>query len=176
MTTNGRFSSNLLPKTPPRRPDSDDGRGESIRHKSFTYKTSASWKAGKCGALCADGKPEMLVTCPEEFHGESGVWTPEEMFVGAVEVCHMVTFKSFAAKRQLHILSYTSHANGVLEFVDGDYRFTRIVIFPTVVVAKGSSEIEVHTALRDAERHCLLANSIASIVEVNPTLIIGDVP
>jgi organic hydroperoxide reductase OsmC/OhrA len=99
------------------------------------------------------------------------MWTPEDMFVGAVEVCHMATFLAFAAKKQIPITSYRSHANGVLEFVDGDYRFTRIVIFPTIVVPSSTSETDVHSTLREAQRHCLVTNSIASIVEVNPTLI-----
>jgi len=83
----------------------------------------------------------------------------------------MVTFLTFAAKKQLPIVSYRSHANGVLEFVDGDYRFTRIVIFPTIVVAGSAAEADVHTTLREAHAHCLVTNSIASIVEINPTLI-----
>ncbi len=44
---------------------------------------------------------------------------------------------------------YRSHANGVLEFVDGDYRFTRIVIFPTIVVALGDSKTKCIRLLRE---------------------------
>jgi organic hydroperoxide reductase OsmC/OhrA len=94
------------------------------------------------------------------------------MFVACVEMCHMSTFIAFAAKRRLPIVSYQSHANGVLEYVEGDYRFTRIVIFPTIVVSSTSAETEVQSALRDAEEHCLVTNSIASIVEVNPTIVV----
>jgi organic hydroperoxide reductase OsmC/OhrA len=141
------------------------------RFKTFTYKTSTSWTDGKSGTLTAEGKPVLKITSPPEFRGEPGMWTPEDMFVGAVEVCHMSTFLAFAARKQIPILSYRSHANGVLEFVDGDYRFTRIVIFPTIVVASSTSETDVHSTLREAQRHCLVTNSIASIVEVNPTLI-----
>jgi organic hydroperoxide reductase OsmC/OhrA len=144
-----------------------------LKYRSFTYRTSTSWTEGKSGVLTSEGKPEMKISSPPEFRGEAGVWTPEDMFVGAVEVCHMVTFLSFAAKKQIPIISYQSHANGVLEYVDGEYRFTRIVIFPTIVVASPTPETEVHATLREAERHCLVTNSIASIVEVNPTLIMG---
>ena len=143
-----------------------------VKHKSFTYRTSTSWTEGKSGTLSSDTKPMLRISSPPEFRGEAGVWTPEDMFVGAVEVCHMVTFLSFAAKKDIPIINYQSHANGVLEFVDGDYRFTRIVIFPTIVVASTVSEAEVHATLREAEKHCLVANSIASIVEVSQTLIV----
>jgi len=141
------------------------------KYRVFTYRTSTSWTEGKSGTLSSEGKPPLSVTSPPEFRGEPGMWTPEDMFVGTVEVCHMATFLAFAARKQIPIISYRSHANGVLEFVDGDYRFTRIVIFPTIVVASSISETDVHATLREAQRHCLVTNSIASIVEVNPTLI-----
>jgi len=142
------------------------------RHKSFTFKTSVSWVEAKAGMLLSDGKPSLRVATPPEFKGEGGVWTPEELFVASVETCHMATFMTFAGKHELPVLSYKSHANGVLEFVDGDYRFTRIVIFPTIVVATPAVEAEVYSLLREAQMHCLVANSIASIVEVNPTIMV----
>jgi peroxiredoxin-like protein len=143
-----------------------------VRHKAFTYRTSTSWTGGSSGVLSADGKPTLKISNPPEFRGESGVWTPEDMFVASVEVCHMATFLSFAAKKEVTIISYKSHANGVLEFAEGDYKFTRIVIFPTIVVSSQVAEQEVHALLKEAQKHCLVANSIASIVEVSPTIML----
>jgi organic hydroperoxide reductase OsmC/OhrA len=143
-----------------------------VKHKSFTYKTTVEWTGGKSGTLSSDVKPSLKVSSPPEFRGEAGYWTPEDLFVASVETCHMATFLSFASRKQMLIVSYKSHANGVLEYIDGDYRFTRVVIFPTIVVSRSVPEAEVHATLREAEKHCLVANSIASIVEVNPTLII----
>jgi organic hydroperoxide reductase OsmC/OhrA len=143
-----------------------------IRAKSFTYKTCTTWTEGRSGTIASDGKPTLKISSPPEFKGERGVWTPEDLFVGSVEVCHMTTFLSFAAQKKVTIVSYKSHANGVLEYIDGDYRFTRIVIFPTITVGADVVETDVHALLREAEKHCLVANSIASIVEVNPTIIV----
>jgi organic hydroperoxide reductase OsmC/OhrA len=102
--------------------------------------------------------------------GVSGAWTPEDMFVASVELCHMVTFMSYARARMIPVVSYRSHANGVLEYLDDDFRFTRIVIFPTIEVEGSVAETEVHAILRETQKHCLVANSIASIVEVNPVI------
>jgi organic hydroperoxide reductase OsmC/OhrA len=156
---NGRFS----PET---------SEQQKTRYRTFTYKTSTTWAEGRSGVLASDGKPSLRFSAPPEFRGESGLWTPEHMFVACVEMCHMSTFIAFAVKRCLPIVSYESHANGVLEYVDGDYRFTRIVIFPTIIVSSASAEEDVQSTLRDAEKHCLVTNSIASIVEVNPTIIV----
>jgi organic hydroperoxide reductase OsmC/OhrA len=142
------------------------------RYRTFTYKTSTRWIEGRSGMLESEGKPSLRISSPPEFKGEPGLWTPEHMFVACVEMCHMSTFIAFAAKRNVPVVSYRSHANGVLEFVEDDYRFTRIVIFPTIVVSSASAEEDVHAILQDAEKHCLVTNSIASIVEVNPTIFI----
>lgn len=142
------------------------------RQKLFTFRTSVSWTSERSGALTANGKPPIQVSAPREFKGNPNEWSAEDLFIAAVEICHMQTFLAYAAQHSVPVVSYTSHANGVLEFIDGDYRFTRIVIFPTIGVPAAGAESVVHGLLREAEKHCLVANSIASIVEVNPTIIV----
>jgi organic hydroperoxide reductase OsmC/OhrA len=151
-----------------------DVTAQSTKMKSFTYRTNSTWSGGQSSTLASNGKPLLQVSTPLDPRGAASAWTPEEMFVGAVELCHMNTFLMFAGRQQMKVVSYESHANGVLELVDGDYRFTRIVIFPTIEVQSPVKVMDVHALLRDAERHCLLANSIASIVEMNPTIIVRD--
>lgn len=143
-----------------------------LKHRIFTYRTSTEWVSGRRGRLSSEGKPSITISSPPEFGGEKESWTPEEMFVASVEICHMSTFLAFAEKADLPIHSYRSHANGVLEFIDGQYRFTRIVIFPTIVVTRGAKEDDVLTVLEGAQKHCLVTNSIDSIVEVNPTIMV----
>ncbi len=143
-----------------------------VRYKTFTYKTRVSWEGKRSGVLRSEGKPDIRIASPPEFKGEAGVWSAEDLFVASVESCHLMTFLALASKRQLPLISYESHANGVLEFIDGDYRFTRIVLFPTIVVAKTAKEEEVYAVLRDAHAHCLVANSVSSIIELNPTIVL----
>jgi organic hydroperoxide reductase OsmC/OhrA len=142
------------------------------RMSSIVFKTNACWHAGHSGMLATDGRQPIAISSPPEFNGERGVWTPEELFVGAIELCHMNTFMAFAARRHVSVAGFHSRANGVLDFIDGDYRFTRIVLFPTITVGRDVVEEDVHRLLRDTEKHCLLTNSIASIVEVNPTIVV----
>ncbi len=89
-----------------------------VHARTFTYRTSTTWLDGRSGMLSSDGKPSIRVASPPEFKGEPNVWTPEDMFVASVEICHMATFISFAARQSLPVTSYRSHANGVLELVD----------------------------------------------------------
>jgi peroxiredoxin-like protein len=142
-----------------------------LRNRTFTYRTATEWTEARDGILSSNGKPQIAISSPPEFRGNAGAWSPEEMFVASVEACHMINFLAFAERKGVPILAYASHANGVLDMVEGDYRFTRIVIFPTITVPAPADEKGVLALLREAQQHCLVTNSIASIVEVNPTIV-----
>jgi organic hydroperoxide reductase OsmC/OhrA len=142
------------------------------RYRSFSYQTSIAWTGERRGILSSDGKPALEVSSPPEFKGQAGLWTPEDLFVAAVEVCHMSTFLAFAQRKGVPITAYRSEARGTLEFIDGDYRFTRIVISPSITAPAGTVEADLHALLRDAHKHCLVSNSVNAIVEVNPSILI----
>lgn len=143
-----------------------------VKHKSFTYQVNLAWLENKAGNLGAEGKPSFRVSSPPEFKGEPGVWSPEDLFVAAVNVCTMTTFISFASRLQLPIVSYESSAEGTLEFVDGGYRFTKIVLKPAIVVKSADSISQVEKTLNDAHHSCLIANSIKAEVFVEPTIVV----
>lgn len=147
-----------------------------IRHRSFTYSTTVEWAGGRSGTLLSGEKPRMRVSSPPEFKGEAGVWTPEDLFVAAVNICLMTTFQSFAAKLELPIVAYTATAEGLLDFVDGGYRFTTIHIRPTITIADSRFVPKVASTLDEAHRSCLISNSISAEVAVEPHLLVSNIP
>lgn len=140
------------------------------RTKSFLYRTSIEWLENRAGMARSEGKPEMRVSSPPEFKGEAGVWTPEDLFVSAVESCTMATFLAFAHRKALPLVSYRSEAEGVLEFVDGRLKFTRVVVRPAIVVEEEGALPLAQELVSDAERHCLVANSLLTEVKVEATV------
>ncbi|HXG01078.1 MAG TPA: OsmC family protein [Bacteroidota bacterium] len=141
-----------------------------VRYKSFRYQTGLRWLGNKAGELSSADKPSFRVASPPEFKGEAGVWTPEDLFVAAVDICTMTTFMAFAQRLQLPIVSYSSSAEGILEFVDGGYRFTKVVLRPRIVVSTPEAIEQVRRTLHDAHESCLIANSIRADVVVEPTV------
>ena len=135
-----------------------------VKHKVFTYHTELMWLDNRAGMLRAEGKPAFRVASPPEFKGEAGVWTPEDLFVAAVEACTLTTFIAFAQKLNLPVVSYHSRAEGVLEFVEGNYRFTKVILRPTVVVANAEFIEPATKTLHEAHTKCLIANSIRAEV------------
>lgn len=142
------------------------------RPKAFHYEVKTRWTQQRRGVLAAEGKPALEVASPPEFKGHPGVWTPEDLLVAAVSACTMTTFLSFAARREVQLLSYECDATGTLEMVEGKFRFSRVVLRPRIIVARNEDVSGVLTAFHDAEASCLVANSLLTKVEGEPEILV----
>jgi peroxiredoxin-like protein len=137
-------------------------------YKVFRYESDVRWEAGRRGVVRSSGKPELHVSSPPEFKGDPGIWTPEDLFVAAVNVCTLMTFVATAQYKGLELLGYESTAEGVLENVEGKYRFTQINLRPQVTV-KSQSDVERAREIVDsAHANCFITNSIAVAVRISP--------
>jgi organic hydroperoxide reductase OsmC/OhrA len=142
------------------------------RKKVLMFRTSVQWISDKIGTLSAEDKAPFTFSSPPEFKGTPELWTPEELFVGALEMCHMLTFMGFAEKRHLAVLSYLSEAEGTLEFVGGAYRFTNVTIRPTIYVGDPTEVVLIQKLAEDIHGRCLIANSVAATVEYRPKVFV----
>ena len=137
-------------------------------YKSFSYENNVTWKSARRGVVGAAGKPDLEVSSPPEFKGEAGIWTPEDLFVGALNTCILMTFVAFATQKGLEFASYECRAEGKLEFVEGKYRFTEVKLYPQVVV-KSTADVErAKNILESAHANCFISNSISSAVTLTP--------
>jgi Predicted redox protein, regulator of disulfide bond formation len=140
-----------------------------IKPKSFTYRTRVAGVEGRSASLLAEGKPALRVASPPEFKGVAGVWTPEDLFVAAIEVCLMLTFIGIAEKRGLKFASYESKAEGLLEWDQQSYRFTRVVVSPAITLLDEQSIAVAREVIERAHDTCLVAKSVACDVVVEPS-------
>lgn len=141
-----------------------------VKHKTFKCRTALSWTEKRRGDLASEGKPLLRISSPPEFKGEPGMWTPEDLFVAAVETCAMTTFLAFAQRLNLPFVSYASSAEGTLEFGQGGYQFTSIVLRPTIEVTSADAVDQMKHTLEDAHKSCLVSNSIKAAVILQPTI------
>ncbi len=140
-----------------------------VKYKSFQYETRLVWTGDRSGEISSPDKRDFTVSSPPEFKGEKGLWTPEDLFVASVNICTMTTFLALAERRGLNLRSYAAEAGGVLEYLDGGYRFTKITIRPVIGLVSKSDEAEAGRLMHDAHAKCLIANSIRTDVEILPT-------
>ncbi len=140
-----------------------------IRPKSYRYTTSVRWTGDKKGMMDVSGKPSVEVATPPEFKGHEGIWSPEDLYVAAVNSCIMTTFLAFSGRADLAFEGYESEAEGLLEFVDGRLIFTKIVVRPRVTLGPGADRKQAEEILHKAEKNCLVSNSIRTEVILEPT-------
>jgi peroxiredoxin-like protein len=144
-----------------------------VKPKVFQYTVGVRWTGEKRGKMTAAGKPDAEVATPPEFQGHPGIWSPEDLLVSAVNTCTMTTFLAFAAKQGLPLASYTCEATGTLEMADGKFRFTRIRLEPRIGILRPEDREKAITVFRQAERNCLVANSLNTTVEGEPQIVLA---
>jgi organic hydroperoxide reductase OsmC/OhrA len=142
-------------------------------YKSFHYKARTTWSSARRGTLAAAEKSNIVVGSPPEFRGEANNWSPEELLVGSLNTCLMLTFLSLAQARGLTPVGYEAEAEGLLENVEGKYQITGVVVRPRVTV-KAEAELEpARAAMEGLEAHCFISNSIKARVTLNPEFVVA---
>jgi organic hydroperoxide reductase OsmC/OhrA len=147
--------------------------------KTELYETSVNWTGGHRGHLKLGNGPEMDFSAPPASHGEAGVLTPEDAFVGAVNTCVMLMFIWAAERFRLDLVSYECRAEGTkLIELDRTEIFTTVVLRPRIAVRAGNElpeavEKRVRRSLKSAQKYSLVANSVKSKVIIEPEILIA---
>lgn len=143
----------------------------------YCYDVEIEWKGERRGILRAPNLPSVLVDAPPEFKGKGEDWTPEHLFVAAVNTCFMMTFLAVAENSRLELVKFCSMARGKLEQVEGaGYRMTEITIKPQVVLRSGHDLARSARILEKAEKGCLISNSIKTAVKVEAEVYVNQTP
>lgn len=145
-------------------------------YKSFRYKANTVWSSERRGTLLASGKPNIAVGSPPEFKGAPDIWAPEELLVGSVNACMMLTFLALARAKGLTPVGYESEAEGLLENVDGKYCITEVAVRPRVSL-KGKAELGLaREIMQSVESQCFISNSIKSKIALSAEFIVAPPP
>jgi organic hydroperoxide reductase OsmC/OhrA len=136
------------------------------------YSTRVKWVGGHSGELSGSNGAVMPFSAPAALHGESGVLTPEDAFVGSLNTCFMLMFIWAVERLKIDLVSYVCDAVGeVQEFLDRTSTFNRITLRPRIE-ARSCGERDVKRALRLAEKYSLIWQSISSEVLLEPEIVI----
>lgn len=134
------------------------------------YQVKVTWLAERKGileSLVLDSSIEVA-TPPEFPKGMAGIWSPEHLFVAAVNSCFMTTFLSVAENSKLEFKHFECDAVGTLEKIDGKYMISEIILSPiltlTIENEKGLRILEM------SEKACLIANSVKTNIKLYPQI------
>jgi len=139
-----------------------------------TYKVDLNWKEGRKGLV---NSPELYslieVATPPDFpKGIEGVWSPEHLFVAAVESCFMTTFLAVAENSKLEFSSLKAHAIGKVDKVEGHYMMAEINLNAIVKISEMNQKERAGRILVMSEKACLISNSIKTKVNFEPQVIV----
>lgn len=157
------------------------------RSHTHSYSARLIW-TGSNGAGTADydsyersyridvqDKPPLSGSAHPSFRGDPSLHDPEDMFLGAIASCHMLSYLGLCARRRVRVLAYEDSASGTLTLnAPGGARFTEITLRPVVALAQSADEPlarELHQTAHDA---CFIANSCSVPIRIEATFITRD--
>jgi organic hydroperoxide reductase OsmC/OhrA len=117
-----------------------------------------------------DHLPALASASPVEFGGPGNRWSPEELFVGAVADCFLLTFRGIARASKFAWSSLSCDVDGTLERVDRVTRFTSFGLRATLQVPPGTDEARARILLDRAERTCLITQSLKATTHLEATV------
>ena len=122
--------------------------------------------------LGADGGiPDLASAPPLDFGGPGDAWSPEHLFLAAIESCLLFTLRAVAAASKLEFTSLEVKGEGVLNKQDGVLRFTEVVLRPRLVLGPGGDREKALRMLEKSERACLVSASISTPVRLEPEIV-----
>ncbi len=141
---------------------------------SYQYTTSATWTNGRRGTIHAEGIGHSLdFSAPPEFQGTAGIWTPEHFLVAAVATCFITTFRAIAEFSKFEIGGLQVTAEGVLSKGEGGFKFTNVIVRPTLTILREEDRERGLKLMDKAEHACLVSRSLNSQISLEPTVIVG---
>lgn len=140
------------------------------------YEVGLDWTEGRIGKLHSSAlNDEVSVATPPEFaKGVAGIWSPEHLFVAAVNSCLMTTFLAIAENFKLQFSEFNSKAAGKLEIVEGNYQMSEVILRPVLTIGDELDMEKGMKILQKAERACLISNSIKSKIIFEPRVQIAN--
>jgi organic hydroperoxide reductase OsmC/OhrA len=130
------------------------------------YTTKVVWTGGHDGKLICGNGPRMSFSAPPALQGRADVMT----FVASLNMCFHLMFVWATERLKIQLVSYECEAQGhVIESLDRTSTFEKILLRPIIKV-KVDSIKRVGKALEWARKYSLIANSVRSLVIVEPRI------
>lgn len=136
------------------------------------YEVNLQWLNGRKGLISSPILTERIevVTPPEFPNGIAGSWSPEHLFVAAVNSCLMTTFLSIAENSKIDFISFESNAVGIIEKVEGKWLVTEIILKPILTIHSDLNPERALRILEMSEKACMISNSIKSTIIFEPQI------
>ena len=137
------------------------------------YEVNIDWKEARIGTLSSPvlNKTIECATPPEFPNGVPGIWSPEHLFVAAINSCYMATFLAIAQNFKVEVESFSCKTIAKLEMTEGKYLITEAEMFPQVKLSNPEADKEkAMKVLEKAKTGGLLTNSMKTEIKLTPQI------
>jgi len=125
--------------------------------------------------LSIAGKPDVLASSDKPFRGDPARWNPEDLLLGALSECHLLSYLHACVTAGVVVVAYTDDATGTMvEDGRGGGAFTEVVLRPTVTVSDAGMVEAARAAHAQANEWCFIANSVNFPVRHEATIIVAE--
>lgn len=124
------------------------------------YKISANAQNQGEITLGGEGIPTLASNAPAQFGGPGDQWSPEDLLVGSVADCFVLTFRAIARAFKLEWIDLESTTEGKLERIDRVTQFTSFSIQARLTIGADTDPEKARKLLEKAESSCLITNSL----------------
>jgi len=136
------------------------------------YETNVRWSRGKEGEISASALPPIHMGTALPFPGgRPDVWSPEHLFVAAINGCLMTTFFAIAENSSLAFESYECSASGKMEQVEGSYMITEVRLKPVIRITHEKDLKRARRIIDKSESLCLVSNSVKTRIVLEPEIL-----
>jgi len=122
--------------------------------------------------LAGEGIPTLKTNAPAQFGGPGDQWSPEDLLVGSVADCFILTFRAIARASKLDWVNLECVTEGTLERIERVTQFTSFNIQAKLTV---NSDIDPEKALKlleKAESNCLITNSLKASTHLQTEVVV----
>jgi organic hydroperoxide reductase OsmC/OhrA len=139
-----------------------------------TYVASAAAEHAGLVAVTSPQAPILETAAPPEFDGPGGVWSPETLLCASIADCFILTFRAVSRAARFEWVRLECRIEGVLERVERLSQFTRYTNFAKLTVRRGADLAKARQLLEQAERGCLISNSLRGASALDASVVVAS--
>ncbi len=116
-------------------------------------------------------KISIEASADPHYRGDQSAPNPEDLFVGSVSSCHMLTFLAECARVGISPVSYVDDAVATMELAEGVMKITKVELNPKVKFETNVDQALFFELHEKSHHSCFIANSVSCQIVVSPTLV-----
>jgi organic hydroperoxide reductase OsmC/OhrA len=128
----------------------------------FPHVYSATAAGAQTGEVSVRGPglPGLMSAPAPQFGGPGTLWSPEALLAAAIADCFILTFRAVSGAALFGWRGLECSVDGILDRVARQTRFTGFTVHATLTIAPGADRAKARRLLSQAERACLIINSL----------------